>query len=149
LQPEPDLPVTAAPIFICRADKQGMERRTTRREPVSYQAVLSTLHEEGGQTRKGPPLAVLVEEVSGRGARIRLPLSLRPGTLVQLETGEDLMLGEIIHCRSDRDGFVAGVEVDFVLHAAAGLHALMQALREEGFTPDAADAPRLPILRKD
>jgi hypothetical protein len=126
-----------------------MERRTTRREPVTIQAVLSTLHEEGGQTRKGPPVRVMVEEISGRGARIRLPLSLRPGTLVQLETSEDLFLGEIIHCRSESGEFVAGVEVDCVLHAAAGLRALMRALIEEGYGPSGGDASKTHVERHD
>jgi ACT domain-containing protein len=129
-----------------------MERRTTRREPVKIQAVLNTLHEESGHTRKGPPVGVTVEEISGRGARIRMPLFLRPGTLVQLETGEDLLLGEIIHCRGEKEAFVAGVEVDCVLHSGAGIRALMQALREEGIGTVPGDsrqpqpAPRDPLL---
>ncbi len=72
-----------------------------------------------------------MEEISGRGARIRMPLRLRPGTLVQMETSEDLFLGEVIHCRDDQDGFVAGVEIDCVLHAVSGVRALMRALLEE------------------
>lgn len=126
-----------------------MERRTTRREPVKIQAVLNTLHEDGGNTRKGPPVGVLVEEISGCGARIRMPVSLRPGTLVQLETGEDLFLGEIIHCRGENDGFVAGVEVDCVLHAAAGLRALMRALLEEAAGPSGGDAAQAHVKRHD
>lgn len=124
-----------------------MERRTTRREPVKIQAVLSTLHEDMGETRKGPPVQVLVEEISGRGARVRLPLSLRPGTLVQLETPEDLLLGEIIHCRGEQDAFVAGMEVDCVLHSAAGVRALMQALLEEGAGPSGGDAAQAHVER--
>lgn len=126
-----------------------MERRTTRREPVKIQAVLSTLHEDQGETRKGPPVQVLLEEISGRGARVRLPLSLRPGTLVQLETPEDLLLGEIIHCRGEQDGFVAGMEVDCVLRAAAGVRALMRALLEEGAGSSSGHAPQAHIERHD
>ncbi|MFZ5927473.1 MAG: PilZ domain-containing protein [Acidobacteriota bacterium] len=126
-----------------------MERRTTRREPVKIQAVLSTLHEEGGQARKGPPVEVTVEEISGRGARVRLPLSLRPGTLVQLETREDLLLGEVIHCRGEAGGFVAGMEVDCVLHSMAGVRALMRALQEEGSSPSRGDAAQAHIERHD
>ncbi len=126
-----------------------MERRTTRREPVKIQAVLSTLHEEMGETRKGPPVQVTVEEISGRGARVRLPLSLRPGTLVQLETSEDLLLGEIIHCRGEHGGFVAGMEVDCVLHSAAGVRALMRALLEEGASPSGSDAAQAHVQRHD
>ena len=62
---------------------------------------------------------------------LRLPLRLRPGTLVQLETGEDLLLGEVIHCRDEAGAFVAGVEIDCVLHAVQGVRALMRALLEE------------------
>lgn len=126
---------------------QGMERRTTRRRPVRIPAELCTLHEEGGATRKGPPVGVVMEEISGRGARIRMALSLRPGTLVQLETGEDLFLGEIIHCRAEGDGFVAGVEVDCVLHAVSGVRALMQALLNEGRGPSGGDAPQSDVER--
>lgn len=126
-----------------------MERRTTRRQPVKIQAVLSTLHEEMGETRKGPPVQVVVEEISGRGARVRLPLPLRPGTLVQLETPEDLLLGEIIHCRVEQEGFAAGMEIDCVLHSAAGVRALMQALLEEGAGSSRGDAAQAHIERHD
>lgn len=126
-----------------------MERRKTRREPVKIHAVLSTLHEEKGETRKGPPVQALLEEISGRGARIRLPLPLRPGTLVQLETTEDLLLGEIIHCRGDQDGFVAGIEVDCVLQSAAGVRALMRALLEEAAGPSGGDAAQTHVKRHD
>lgn len=126
-----------------------MERRTTRREPVKIQAVLSTLHEESGLTRKGRPMEVTVEEISGRGARLRLPLSLRPGTLVQLETPEDLLLGEIIHCRGELDGFVAGMEVDCVLHSVTGVRALMRALLEEGSGSSGGDAAQSYVKRHD
>lgn len=126
-----------------------MERRTTRRQPVKIQAVLSTLHEEMGETRKGPPVHVVVEEISGRGARVRLPQPLRPGTLVQLETSEDLLLGEIIHCRGEQDGFAAGMEVDCVLHSASGVRALMRALLEEGGGPSGGDAAQAHVERHD
>jgi hypothetical protein len=128
---------------------EGMERRTTRRTPVRIPAELRTLQEEGGQTRQGPPVEVLLEEVSGRGARIRLPLLLRPGTLVQLETNEDLFLGEIIHCRAEADAFVAGVEVDCLLHAVSGVRALMQALLDEGRGPSGGDAAQSDVKRHD
>ncbi len=117
-----------------------MERRTTRRTRVSIQALLSTLHEENGATRTGPPVEVWMEEISGRGARIRMPLRLRPGTLVQMETGDDLFLGEVIHCRDEQDGFVAGVEIDCVLHAVSGVRALMRALLEEAGAGPGGDA---------
>ncbi len=128
---------------------QGMERRTTRRTPVRIEAELRTLHEEAGVTRKGPPVSVLMEEISGRGVRIRLPLPLRPGTLVQIETREDLFLGEIVHCRAEGDGFVAGVEVDCVLHALTGVRALMQALLDEGRGASGGDAAQAHVKRHD
>ncbi len=81
-----------------------------------------------------------MDEISGRGARIRTPLRLRPGTLVQMETGEDLFLGEVIHCRDEQDGFVAGVEIDCVLHAVSGIRALMRALLEEAGAGPGGDA---------
>ncbi len=109
-----------------------MERRATRRTPVRIPAELRTLQEERGETRQGPPVGIVIEEISGRGARIRMPFPLRPGTLVQLESAEDLFLGEVIHCREEAGGFVAGVEVDCVLHAVGGVRALMRALLEEG-----------------
>jgi len=128
---------------------EGMERRTTRRTPVRIPAELRTLQEEGGETRQGPPEEVVLEEISGRGARIRMPLPLRPGTLVQVETREDLFLGEIIHCRAEEGAFVAGVEVDCVLHALTGLRALMQALLDEGRGPSGGDAAQSDVKRHD
>ncbi|MCX7603670.1 MAG: PilZ domain-containing protein [Bryobacteraceae bacterium] len=129
-----------------------MERRKTRRAAVEIPAVLNTLHEDGGVSRKGPPIRVLVEELSGRGARIRLPLPLRAGTLVQVETAEDLYLGEVCHCRRAGDGeeFVAGMELDCVLHAAADVRALMRALLEEdGVRPSGSDTPQPHVERHD
>lgn len=127
-----------------------MERRTTRRLAVEIPAVLNTLHEERGESRKGPPIQVIVEELSGRGARIRLPLPLRAGTLVQMETKEDLFLGEVCHCRREGNSFVAGMELDCVLRAAGSVRALMRALLEEdGARTSGGDAPQPHIERHD
>lgn len=127
-----------------------MERRKTRRTAVEIPAVLNTLHEEGGESRKGPPIRVMVEELSGRGARIRLPLPLRAGTLVQMETSEDLFLGEVCHCRRDGETFVAGMELDCVLHAVSSVRAMMRALLEEDAgRPSGGDAPQPHVERHD
>jgi hypothetical protein len=126
-----------------------MERRSTRRAAVEIPAVLHTLHEERGESRKGPAIAVVVEELSGRGARIRLPVPLRAGTLIQMEAGDDLFLGEICHCRQDGEAFVAGTELDCVLHAASSVRALMRALLEEGDRPSGGDSPQPHVERHD
>lgn len=127
-----------------------MERSKTGRLSREIPAVLNTLHEEDGDSRKGPPIRVVVEDLSGRGARIRLPLPLKAGTLVQMETAEDLYLGEVCHCRREERGFVAGMEVDCVLHAAGSIRALMRALLEEdGVCPSGGDAPQPHVERHD
>lgn len=127
-----------------------MERRTTQRITVKIPAVLNTLHEQNGESWKGPDIRVMVEELSGRGARVRLPLPLRAGTLIQMETDEDLFLGEVCHCRREGDEFVAGMEVDCVLHAATSVRALMRALLEEDAgRPSGGDAPKPHIERHD
>lgn len=126
-----------------------MERRTTRRRPVRIPAELCTLREEGRDTQIGPRVGVVMEEISGRGVRLRMPLPLRPGTLVQVETGEDLFLGEIIHCRAEAESFVAGVEVDCVLHAVQGVRALMKALLEEGRPSSGGDGAQPHVERHE
>lgn len=112
-------------------------------------AELRTLQEEGEETRQGPVVGIEIEEVSGRGARIRVPLALRPGMLVQIETAEDLFLGEVIHCREEAGGFVAGVEIDCVLHAVGGVRALMRALLEEGRGPSGGHAAQADVERHE
>ena len=118
-----------------------MERRSTPRVNTSIPATLTTLIEQGGDVRRGTPVPVTVEEISGHGARILCAQPLRPGELVQLETDDDLFLGEVCHTSRTERGWVAGVELDCALHAASSIRAMMRALLDQSANPSGSHAP--------
>lgn len=113
------------------ADKQAMERRSSCRVHTSIPAILTEVREVGSEVRKGAPAPVTIEELSGRGARILSPRPLKVGQLVQLETEDDLFLGEVCHASQSDRGFLAGLELDCALHAASSVRAMMHALLDD------------------
>ena len=56
-----------------------------------------------------PAISGVVKDVSNRGLCLDVPLPLPGGTLVRVETGDMLMLGEVCHCEPDGDRYTAGV----------------------------------------
>jgi hypothetical protein len=61
------------------------------------------------------------------GGCFRLPTGLAPGTLVQIEAVDALWLGEVVHCRREETGFVAGMHFE---HSLMGLSQLQRTLQQ-------------------
>jgi hypothetical protein len=105
-----------------QADKRGMERRQTPRQQTALPATMTLLSE--------PPevFDVVVEDLSGAGARIRFAGRIEAGVAVQLALDDALYLGEIMYCTESRDGTKAGVALRHSLTHVKDLAALMQRL---------------------
>lgn len=85
-----------------------------------------------------PPQDVPVEgvciDMSLVGGCFRLAAGLAPGTLVRIEAGDALWLGEVVHCRPEQDGFVAGMHFE---HSLMGLSQLQRTLQRLEWSPEA------------
>lgn len=75
-------------------------------------------------------------------ARVRLPLL----TLLKIETGEQLWMGEVIECRPDGEGWIASIELRHALRDLTGLARLAERFtgspRVEQGEPEAAPVRR-------
>ena len=74
-----------------------MERRKEQRVTLPGPAKLRLLNAIGTNTLDGP-WEVRILDVSGSGMRLRLPRPLPCGTLVEIDAGETLSLGEVCRC---------------------------------------------------
>jgi hypothetical protein len=102
-----------------------MERRKSPRVATQARAQLTVLDPPG------PQEMVVLEELSGGGARIRAKSQLAVNTPVKLMVGDDLFLGDVCHCQKSGDGFLAGLKLDSALTGVSSLRTLMQALMRE------------------
>ena len=69
--------------------------------------------------------------LSGRGIRVFLQVSLRAGEPVRIDIEDTLLLGEVCYCQPEDDGFVVGVEIDQALGSLRDLARLNRALLGE------------------
>jgi hypothetical protein len=122
-------PHSGLPFFSANpnpaTDKRGMERRRHPRLPVQGNASARIL---SGPQRS---LAMVLDELSPAGARLRSSEPLAPGTLLRVECAETLLLGEIVHCQKLEDGYLAGMSIEHSLTGITDLHRLMDALLAE------------------
>ena len=123
-----------------------MERRQSSRLPATLSARLTVLAEQADTT----PSDVTVEEFSGNGARVCSPQPLCLGTLVKLELGDDLFLGEVRHCAPSANGYLTGLHLDCTLPSLSGIRALMRALLAPGaFEPSGCSQAADPNQQRD
>ncbi len=59
-----------------------------------------------------------LKNFSSYGVRLNCPKSLSAGSLIKVEWGEAILLGEVVYCQSQGDEFVAGVEVEEIVYRA-------------------------------
>ncbi len=64
-----------------------------------------------------------IENVSGRGLGLLMKDAVRPGAAIQIELENEIVLGEVIYCRPEPEGYFLGVELDQVLSGLAELAA--------------------------
>jgi hypothetical protein len=76
-------------------------------------------------------LEARVTNASGRGLGLVTPIPVAPGSAIRIEMDDSMMLGEAIYCRSDRDGYFLGVELDQILVGLTELSRNLAALSAE------------------
>ena len=77
----------------------------------------------------GTPDCVLngeIRNLSEDGTQIWLGEPLLPFTLVRVEYGDNLLLGEVVYCQQDQTGWIAGLRVEHGLFGLTDLAAAME-----------------------
>ncbi len=59
-----------------------------------------------------PPIPGRLVNFSANGTRLLLEQELKPGTMVKVEWGGTLLLGEIIYCTPQSSEFAAGIALE-------------------------------------
>jgi PilZ domain len=112
------MPQAATPdaaVETLRAD----QRQSERRELTSWALV----------TALGTPAQIhraQIRNLSEGGTQILLGEPLQPFTLLKIEYEDNLLLGEVIYCRPEEFGYLAGLRIE---HALFGLTALSDAMQ--------------------
>jgi hypothetical protein len=75
-----------------------------------------------------PRLPVLGRLVnfSASGTRMRLTSEIRPGTMVKVDLGGTILLGEIIYCTPQGQEFAVGLELEDALYETDLLESISQ-----------------------
>jgi hypothetical protein len=102
-----------------------MDRRRTPRFPANTPLRLTALIGERLSA------AAWLEEVSGSGARVASPVPVAPGTPVQLDLPDAMLLGECVHCQPANGRYSLGVHLEHSLGCLGELRRLMHALVRE------------------
>ncbi|MBI3210604.1 MAG: PilZ domain-containing protein [Candidatus Solibacter usitatus] len=89
----------------------GIERRKEPRLECRRPARLLLL--STGEARDG-----MLLDVSGRGARFLLADAIPTGIAVRVDVGEQLLLGDVVYCRKETEGFMAGVDLSHTVFEA-------------------------------
>ncbi len=95
-----------------------------RREPrfETDQLVSITNLEQAGL----PVLGRLIN-FSASGTRMRIASEIRPGTMVKVDLGGTILLGEIIYCHPQGQEFAVGLELEDALYETDALESMSQA----------------------
>jgi hypothetical protein len=71
-------------------------------------------------------LAVIVEDMSSHGMRIRMDRDLPLGTPVRVDLNDNILLGEVCHSSSDGLSFQCGIRTEQALCSVTDLMRLMK-----------------------
>ena len=98
-----------------------------RREPRTYidQPVTVT-----NLDQQSIPLKGRLSNFSAQGTRLMMKYELRPGTMVKVEWGGTILLGEIIYCSPQGSEFALGLKLEDALYEREMLKAFNER-REE------------------
>ena len=86
-----------------------MDKRREPRFQTDQPVVVTVLTEP--QTR----VDARVTNASGRGLGLVTAAPVPPGAAIRIEIDDNIVLGEAIYCRCEREGHFIGVELDQVL----------------------------------
>jgi hypothetical protein len=70
-----------------------------------------------------------IRNISGRGMGMEVGEPVGTGSALKIEVGDVMLLGEVIYCRRDGQGYYIGIELDQAVHS---LVVLGNSLREFG-----------------
>lgn len=103
-----------------------MEKRAGPRFPVDKVVFVTPL--DGGSAQ----FQARMQDLSGTGMRLLLPLPVSSGTLLKVEWDDTLLLGEVCYCDPADGGFAAGLELQHALLQTGELARLSRRLLHEG-----------------
>ena len=102
-------------------DLSGMEHR--RREPrfeIDQPVTVKNLEQPG------PVILGHLLNFSAQGTRILLEHEISPGTLVKVEWGGTILLGEVVYCQPQGSEFAAGLELEDALYETESFLAMLE-----------------------
>ena len=97
----------------------GTRQKKSPRHHLRQSAIVSVLG------AAAPGLSGEILNLSERGTQIRLDQPLGYASLVRIEYGDNLLLGEVVYCQPEQAGWLVGISVE---HALLGLNALAGAM---------------------
>lgn len=97
-----------------------MDSRRNVRVPVNRPIVLTVLGEHEMR------IPATVKDASSNGVGLITESAVKPGTLVKLEIGDAIFLGEAVYCRDEEQGAFVGVKLQQVLSGLAALNKMVQ-----------------------
>jgi len=109
--------VVDAPVTL----GQQLEQRQDQRHQLSQAASVSVLG-AASQVLQGQ-----IRNVSKGGTQLQLDQPLGTGSLLRIEYGNNLLLGEVVYCQQELTGWVVGIRIE---HALSGLTAIADAMRD-------------------
>jgi PilZ domain len=112
---------------LTEPQNQRTQRRSDQRLEQRFAASTSVAVTILGVLGEPKFLGVIVD-MSGSGLRLNLPLPVPLGAPVKIETGDMLMLGEVVRCEPAGQTFSVGIAVSQSLTALAELERLNRAL---------------------
>ncbi len=74
----------------------------------------------------GKPLSGRLVNFSASGIRFLLTCALQPGSMVKVEWGGTLLLGEIIYCAQDGPEYAVGLELEDALYETEMLQSMYE-----------------------
>ena len=71
-----------------------------------------------------------VKNGSGNGMALEMPAPVPPGAAIEITMGDNLLLGEAVHCSSQGGGFLVGVMLDSKLSQLSRLAQMLEKFAE-------------------
>jgi c-di-GMP-binding flagellar brake protein YcgR len=104
-----------------------MERRKEPRLDINQEVTVTVLGEPDS-----PPFQAAAVDMSGTGMRILSPLRVRYQAAVKVQTGDLLLLGEVIRIQDCERGYMLALKLRHSVDLRGDLERLNEAIRREG-----------------
>ncbi len=108
-------------VFQTLDDLPVMEyRRREQRFEIDQPVTIKNLE------HPGPLMPGRLVDFSAQGTRLILEQHLQPGTLIKVEWGGTMLLGEVVYCQAHGAEFAVGLELEDALYEIQGLASLIE-----------------------